>query len=102
MDDTSGFNPFTIDMNDISNIMLPIVGCPYLFTQGQADRMNFFLNNTRYKLLTSNGCGQHPSSNPLPIAQIGNITNTCNGYIFTSNTNYAEYIEWDFNGRWYY
>jgi hypothetical protein len=97
MDDTSGFNPFTIDMNDISNIMLPIVGCPYLFTQGQADRMNFFLNNTRYKLLTSNGCGQHPSSNPLPIAQIGNITNTCNGYIFTSYTNYAEYIEWDFN-----
>jgi hypothetical protein len=97
MDDTSGVNPFTIDMNDIPNIMLPIVGCPYLFTQGQADRMNFFLNNTRYKLLTSNGCGQHPSINTLPTAQIGNITNTCNGYIFTSNTNNAEYIEWDFN-----
>jgi hypothetical protein len=25
MDDTSGFNPFTMDMNDISNIMMPIV-----------------------------------------------------------------------------
>jgi PKD repeat protein len=97
MNDTSGFNPFTMDMNDISNIMLPIVGCPYLLTQGQADRMNFFLNNTRYKLLTSNGCGQHPSSNPLPTAQIGNITNNCNGYVFTSSTTNAEYIEWDFN-----
>jgi hypothetical protein len=98
MDDTSGFNPFTMDMNDISNVMMPIIGCPYLFTQGQADRMNFFLNNIRYKLLNSNGCGQHPSSNPLPIALIGNITNTCNGYIFTSNATNAEYIEWDFNG----
>lgn len=98
MDDTSGFNPFTMDMNDISNIMMPIVGCPYLLTQGQADRMNFFLNNTRYKLLTSIGCGQHPSSNPWPTAQFGTITNICNGYQFVSNTINAEYIEWDFNG----
>ncbi len=98
MDDTTGFNPFTMDMNDISNVMMPIVGCPYLFTTGQAERMNFFLNNIRNKLLSSNGCGQHPSTNALPIAQIGNISNTCNGYIFTSNTINAEYIEWDFNG----
>ena len=98
MNDTSGFNPFTVDMNDISNIMLPIIGCPYLFTQGQADRMNFYLNNVRNKLLSSNGCGQHPSTNPLPTAQIGTFTNICNGYQFISNTINAEYIEWDFNG----
>jgi PKD repeat protein len=60
--------------------------------------MNFFLSTTRHKLLTSNGCGQYPSNNVLPTAQIGNITNTCNGYIFTANTSNAEYIEWDFNG----
>jgi hypothetical protein len=98
MNDTSGFNPFTVDMNDISNIMMPILGCPYLFTQGQADRMNFFLYGTRNLLLSSNGCGQHPSNNALPTAQIGAFTNVCNGYQFISNTINAEYIEWDFNG----
>jgi hypothetical protein len=98
MDDTSGFNPFTVDMNDISNIMMPIIGCPYLFTQGQADRMNFYLNNVRNKLLSSNGCGQHPSTNPLPSAQIGTITNICNGYQFVSNTINGEFLVWDFNG----
>jgi hypothetical protein len=101
MNDTSGFNPFTVDMNDISNIMMPIVGCPYLFTQGQADRMNFFLYGTRNLLLSSNGCGQHPSNNALPTAQIGTFTNVCNGYQFVSNTINAEYIEWDFNGDGY-
>lgn len=98
MDDTSGVNPFAADMNDISNLMMPIIGCPYLFTQGQATRMNYFLNTARNTLLTSNGCGQHPSGNPLPMADIGSITNVCNGYQFVSGTQNAEYIEWDFNG----
>jgi hypothetical protein len=59
MNDTSGFNPFTGDVNDLSNYMDYTI-CPLSFTQGQSTRMNITLSLTRYELLQSNGCGLNP------------------------------------------
>ncbi|MBK7967107.1 MAG: hypothetical protein IPK10_18770 [Bacteroidetes bacterium] len=97
MDDTSGFNPFTMDTIDISNIMMPILPCDYVFTQGQADRMNYFLTTTRQDLLSSVACGQTPPIMALPTAGMSVTASACTGYVFTFTGSGAEYVEWDFN-----
>lgn len=47
------------DLNDMHQNYMDYVddACMNLFTQGQADRMNFYLNGARLALQNSNGCG---------------------------------------------
>ena len=97
MDDTSGFNPFTIDTIDISNVMLPIPPCDMVFTPGQAERMYSFLSLVRNELLDAASCGGPAPSMAPPVAGIGISANACFGYSFTYTGTGAEYVEWDFN-----
>lgn len=98
MDDTSGFNPFTADTIDVSNVMLPIIPCDMVFTAGQADRMYYFLSVGRTELLDAASCtGVLPAIAP-PVAGIGVSATSCSGYSFYYTGTGGEYIEWDFNG----
>ncbi|MGH1338658.1 MAG: T9SS type B sorting domain-containing protein [Aureispira sp.] len=107
-DDTSLNNPFRAialgglgeqaDMLDnYMNVFL--VECVDFFTQGQADRMDFFLHNSRASLLTSTACQSAciatlatPSFTlSSPTATVGipiNFTNTS-----TNATTYEWYVE---------
>jgi hypothetical protein len=98
LDDTSGVSPFTIDTTDISNLMLPVLPClDYVFTQGQADRMNYFLSTTRSLLLDGASCNGITPSIPLPTTGIQITGNGCNGYKFEYTGSGAEYVAWDIN-----
>ena len=102
MNDTSGFNPFTADMNDLPNYM-DYTPCPLSFTQGQADRMNNVISFIRYQLLQSPACGF--TGGPAPTANLGYIISPCHDgvvhFIDTLSANYAT-VNWDFNndGVW--
>ncbi|HOS48039.1 MAG TPA: M43 family zinc metalloprotease [Bacteroidia bacterium] len=97
LDDTTGLSPFTSDTTDLSNLMGPKSLCPnYYFTPGQAVRMNYFLANTRFDLLSSNGCGQHPGG-IVPQASSTYHAAGCSGMMYISTSVDAQYIEWDTN-----
>ncbi len=102
MNDTSGFNPFTGDVDNLPNYM-DYTNCPLSFTQGQADRMNSALANVRYQLLQSNGCGF--AGGPLPVANFSYTLSSCYEGIVSFNdslsTNVTT-INWDFDndGVW--
>ena len=57
-DDTSANNPFTTDGNDMRENYMDInpLECLTAFTQGQADRMTFFVNGPRVSLTGSTVC----------------------------------------------
>ncbi len=57
-DDTSANNPFTTDVNDMRENYMDInpLECLTAFTQGQADRMTFFINGPRVSLTGSTVC----------------------------------------------
>jgi PKD repeat protein len=96
-DDTTGFSPFTSDVNDLPNYM-DYTPCPLSFSQGQSDRMNTALTAIRTSLLQSAGCGF--SGSMLPVAQISYTISQCNdGVVYFSdslslNVNTAS---WDFD-----
>lgn len=97
MNDTSGFNSFTSDVNDLPNYM-DYTPCPLSFTQGQADRMNNSLASIRYQLLQSAGCGF--AGGPIPVAQVGYFISPCNtGEVQFSDSlsTYTNTVNWDFN-----
>ncbi len=103
MDDTTGFSPFHSDTIDFSNVMLPVLPCnDQGFTQGQSDRMHYFLTNVRSNLLDAASCGGPVPAITPPTAGIQVSGNGCNGYQFTYTGTGAEYIEWDFNNDGYY
>ena len=62
-------NPFTTDQNDMFwNYMdYGDWNCYSAFSQGQADRMDFFLNTVRFTLLDSDGC-QDPCPDPVDVS----------------------------------
>jgi len=95
MNDTSGFNPFVNDVNDVQNYMDYSL-CPYSFTQGQADRMNDVLTFIRYTLLQSNGCGQNPGG-AIPVATFTSSA-ACGGTLFTNTSINSVGAQWDFTG----
>lgn len=73
-DDTDNRNPFRPvnqggkgDVSDDNNLM-DYAGCRDRFTQGQADRMTFFIENVRNALLQSKACS--PPCVDAPVAQI--------------------------------
>lgn len=94
MNDTSGFNPFTGDMNDSPNYM-DYTNCPLLFTTGQSTRMNAALINIRSMLLQSNGCGANPGG-PIPVASFASSP-SCNGVSLTNTSTNSVGAQWDFN-----
>ncbi len=57
-DDPSANNPFTTDVNDMRENYMDInpLACLTAFTQGQADRMTFFINGPRVSLTGSTVC----------------------------------------------
>lgn len=98
MSDTSGFNPFTADQNDLPNYM-GAAPCPFSFSQGQADRMEIALTLLRPSLLQSNGCGANPGG-VLPVASftIDSSFALCTGtYGFQSTSANSLYTAWDFD-----
>jgi hypothetical protein len=94
MSDTSGFNPFTADVNDLPNYM-DYTYCPLSFTAMQSDRMNASLSQLRSTLLLSNGCGQNPGGG-TPVASF-TYASTCNGTVFTNTSINSVGAQWDTN-----
>lgn len=64
-------NPFTTDQDDLFNNYMDYgnLECYNMFTQGQADRMQFFVENVRQSLLDSDGC-----NDPCPVQIIADFT----------------------------
>lgn len=64
-------NPFITDQDDLVNNYMDYgdLMCYNMFTQGQADRMNFFVENVRQSLLDSEGCNE-----PCPLQIIAAFT----------------------------
>ncbi len=99
MNDTSGFNPFVGDMNELPNYM-DYTPCPLSFSQGQADRMNNALAGIRFLLLQSTGCGF--SGGPPPVATISYTISQCYDGVVTfsdSLTTHANTVNWDFDNN---
>ncbi len=94
MNDTSGFNPFNTDMNDLPNYM-DYTSCPLSFTIGQSSRMNASLAQIRTTLLQSNGCGQNPGGS-IPVASFTS-SNNCNGTTFINTSLNSVGAQWDFD-----
>lgn len=94
LNDTSGFNPFITDMDEVPDYM-DYTSCSLLFTQGQSDRMNASLTLTRSTLLQSNGCGQHPGGS-IPVASF-TYSNNCNGTNFVNTSVNSVGAQWDFD-----
>lgn len=97
MDDTSGFNPFVADVDELPNYM-DYNTCPLSFTQGQANRMNAALSQIRSHLLQSHGCGFNSTNNP--IAQMSYEISPCqNGEVqfYDTASAFVNTVNWDFN-----
>lgn len=94
----SGFatdqNDLTTDYMDYGNFY-----CMKVFTQGQANRMNWFLQNVRQSLLNCKSC-MLPC--PLPVTAgfitLGLPINAGTGYVFTNTSVNAATYEWYVNG----
>lgn len=67
-------NPFTVEQLDLQQNFMDYspATCKNSFTQGQIDRMIFYLTNTRNYLLSSGGC------NPPIDSSVSNIDDTAN------------------------
>lgn len=99
MDDTSGVNPFFVDMNELPNYM-DYTTCPLSFSQGQSDRMEASVILLRDKFYLSNGCGNNPGV-PAPVAAFNFTVSSCNnGKVSFSDSTTQNGItsEWDFDG----
>jgi hypothetical protein len=98
LQDTSGFNPFTLDMNELPNYM-DYTTCPIAFSEGQAIRMETSVGTLRSSLLVSNGCGNNPGAAP-PVAGFTAVVSPCNNgevMISDSLTLNSYTSEWDFD-----
>lgn len=97
MNDTSGFNPFIADVDELPNYM-DYTPCPLSFSQGQADRMNYSLTAIRYQLLQSVGCGFNGGA--LPVANLISVVSPCNDgvvHFYDSLSSNVITINYDFN-----
>ncbi|MBL0341090.1 MAG: T9SS type A sorting domain-containing protein [Bacteroidetes bacterium] len=98
MDDTSGFNPFNVDMDELANYM-DYTTCPFAFSQGQANRMESAVSLLRPFLFQSNGCGTNPGQ-AVPSAGFNFTVSSCNnGEVSFSDSTSMNAIttEWDFD-----
>lgn len=94
--DTSGFNAFTSDTFDVSSVMTGKINCDYIFTPNQSQRMQWMLNQVRYKLLSSSGCtGIADTIQPHAVLQY-NFAGCTTGKFYHQSQNY-EYVDFDLN-----
>ncbi|MFK7776125.1 MAG: M43 family zinc metalloprotease, partial [Saprospiraceae bacterium] len=102
-DDTSANNPFATDVNDMRENYMDInpLECLTAFTQGQADRMTFFVNGPRVSLTGSTVCDTDCDT---PIEDLsfnpGNDTTIFAGapqVFFASTSNNATTFSWTLN-----
>ena len=97
-DTQSGFSSDQPDMT--SNFMdYGDISCFHDFTQGQANRMNFYLTTTRHSLLESNGC-LTPCTAPVVSDFTASATIVSAGQTvnFTNTSENATIFQWAVNG----
>lgn len=95
---------FTTDQNDLNWNFLDYGNrpCRSGFTQGQSDRMHFFIENVRQSLLDSRAC-QEPCLNPLlaffdTTSSIVDVGTTLNFQNLSTN---ATTFQWYIDGQWW-
>jgi hypothetical protein len=101
--DTTGFSPFIMDVNEHPNYM-DYTYCPLSFTQGQGERMEIMANLYRSGLFSSNGCGANPGQ-AVPVAGFNFMPLPCNnGKVSFSDSLSVNSLttEWDFNNDGFY
>ena len=89
-------NPFTSDQNDMFwNYMdYGDWDCYSAFTQGQTNRMDFFINDVRFSLLDSDAC-KNPCPNPLTVNfEPSTFSIPAGGTVFFNNTS-TNTSSWD-------
>ncbi|MEM6964885.1 MAG: FG-GAP-like repeat-containing protein [Bacteroidota bacterium] len=98
-------NPFTQDENDMRENYMDInpLACYSAFTQGQTDRMTFFINGDRSSLLNTLAC-DNDCDNPIENFAISNILNDTTFVInsgpfnIQSSSTNATTFSWTLNG----
>ena len=98
---TDVLSGFATDQNDLTQDYMDYgnFNCMKVFTQGQADRMNWFIQNVRQSLLACKSC-----MNPCPAPVTANFTTPSAPYIagasytFTNTSVNAASYEWYVNG----
>jgi len=94
-------NPFTADQNDMFwNYMdYGDWNCYSAFSQGQAERMDFFLNSVRFTLLDSDGC-QDPCLSPVDVSfTASTLTIPIGGAVdFTNISSNTTNADWQIDG----
>jgi gliding motility-associated-like protein len=98
---TDALSGFTTDQNDLTRDYMDYgsITCFSMFTQGQADRMNWHIQNVRSSLLNCMSC-----LDPCPAPVTANFTspgatvNAGSSFIFTNTSTNATTYEWYVNG----
>lgn len=96
MNDQSGFNPFTSDVNELPNYM-DYTSCPFSFSLGQSERMYNSLLEFRSSLLQSNGCGANPGG-AAPSNVAIQSSWQCYGTSLTATGDNIVGLAWDYDG----
>lgn len=99
-DDPSTNNPFTSDVPDLGNNYMDYssLSCYNMFSAGQYERMNYFLDNVRSSLLECLSC-----SPPCPAPPSATITLPATSLIVTagSSVNFAGVVANAIGEEWY-
>ncbi len=98
---TDVLSGFATDQNDLTQDYMDYgnFNCMKVFTQGQADRMNWFIQNVRQSLLACKSCMM-----PCPAPVTAGFTAPAapyyagNSYTFTNTSSNAATYEWYVNG----
>jgi Pregnancy-associated plasma protein-A/PKD domain len=98
---TDMLSGFATDQNDLTQDYMDYgnFNCMKVFTQGQSDRMNWFIQNVRMSLLACKSCMV-----PCPAPVTANFTspgppfNAGSSYLFTNTSVNAASYEWYVNG----
>jgi gliding motility-associated-like protein len=92
---------FATDQNDLSRDYMDYgnIGCFSMFTQGQADRMNWHINNVRSSLLNCMSCSD-PCPAPITanFSTPGSTVNAGTSFTFVNSSTNATSYEWYVNG----
>jgi hypothetical protein len=92
---------FSTDQNDLTRDYMDYgnLGCMTVFTQGQSDRMNWYIQNVRSSLLKSKAC-LPPCPSPVSAAfnLPPNPLNAGDTWTFINNSSGTSNFEWRVNG----
>lgn len=97
---TDALSGFSTDQNDLKEDYMDYGNwnCMKVFTQGQADRMNFFIQNTRKSLLACKSClVPCPAAVVADFSSPGATVTTGTTVTFTNSSTNASTYEWYIN-----